>query len=143
SMNSSEAPRSFAEFFASAIRCLGVPCEPASPLEQMTKCTGRPSRTSLATIPPQANSMSSGCAPKASKGKKSAGDFCVCFIRTVNGLAVDIRNFRGFLPAQVVLFACAGNVMRAMDDRLHPTQPRIAGGADMFLGEIHRRQSIV
>ena len=42
------------------------PCVPASPREQTTKCAGRPASVSCAMTPPQPNSMSSGCAPKAS-----------------------------------------------------------------------------
>src|SRR6516162_5657018 len=142
-MNSSEASRSFADFFASATRCLGLPCEPASPWEQMTKWAGRPRKVSFATTPPQANSMSSGCAPKASNGRRSVCDFGIGFIGTVNRIAAEVSDFRRFIASQVLLFARAGDVMRTMQDGLHPAQPRVARGADVLLGEIHWRQNLV
>src|ERR1700693_2084621 len=138
-MNSIVAPSSPADFFASAIRFLGVPWVPASPREQTTKCTLRPACVSLAITPPQPNSMSSGCAPKASKGASSE-EFSVGFIGSVNGVTADEMDFRSFLGAKIILFARARNVMAAMHHGLHPAQPRIARWTDLLLGERSLRQ---
>ena len=62
------------------LSCSGVPWLADSPREQTTKCAFRPARVSLAMIPPQANSMSSGCAPKASSGGEDQLDFGIGFI---------------------------------------------------------------
>src|SRR6185437_8514402 len=118
---------------------------PASPYEQIIKCAFRPARVSFAMTPPQPNSMSSGCAPKASNGasapsppageRVSAGrvrgrfglrDFGVGFIGLFNGIAGDKLDFGRVFLAKVGFFAGAGNVMRAMQNRLHPAQPRVA-----------------
>ena len=72
--------------------------------------------------------------------RKFRREFGVGFIGTVNGVAVDKSDFRRFLLAKIGLFARAGNVMRAMHDRLHPAQPRVARRADLLLGESGRRQ---
>src|SRR5271165_803506 len=135
-MNSIVAPSSPADFFASAILCLGVPWVPASPREQTTKCTLRPACVSLAMTPPQPNSMSSGCAPKASNGP-SSGDFSVGFIGSVNGVTVNKMDFRSVLRAKIIHFARAKNVMAAIHHRLHPAKPRIARWTDLLLGERH------
>src|SRR5690606_4365383 len=127
-MNSIVAPRSRAAFFDSVTRCAGVPVVPASPREQMTKCTDRPPGGSRAITPPQPNSISSGCAPKARRGGESAGDFGMGFVGAVDRVAVDERDFRGVRLVEISLLAGARNVMRAMDHGLHPPQPRIARG---------------
>src|SRR5580692_5638133 len=138
-MNSTVAPSSPAAFFASATRCSGEPCVPASPREQTTKCTLRPLSVSLAITPPQPNSMSSGCAPKASNGPRS-GKFSIGFIESVNGVTMDKFDFRILLRMEIFLFAHAVNIMAAIHNRLHPGQPRIAGGTDLHLGESSLRQ---
>ena len=48
---------------------------------------------------------------------------------------VDKSYFRRIGGAKISLFARARNIMRAVDDRLHPAQARVAGGADLFLAE--------
>src|SRR5271156_4610038 len=106
----------------------------------MTKCTLRPAFVSFAMTPPQPNSMSSGCAPKASNGASSVFDFSVGFIGSVNGVAVDKRDFRSFLRAKIILFARASNVMSATHDGLHPAQPRVARGTDLLFCKISQRQ---
>src|SRR5262245_42561815 len=101
--------------------------------------------------PPQPNSMSSGCAPRASSGalcsrrreEADAGsvrEFGVRFIGAVNSVAFKERDFRRFIPPKVGLFTSAGNVMRAMHDRLHPAQARVARRAELFLAERDGRQ---
>ena len=137
-MNSSVAPRSLRRRsgLAPSARS-GVPWVAASPREQTTKCAGRPARVSRATTPPQPNSMSSGCAPKASSGRRLRGGFGVGFIGPVDGVADDVGDLRRVLLAQVVLLAGAGDVMGAVHDRLHPAQPRVARRADLLLGERH------
>src|ERR1035437_7041114 len=112
------APRSAADFFASATRCLGVPEVPASPREQMTKGAARPARVSRAITPPQPNSMSSGCAPKANRGASLYLDFGIGFIGSVNGIATDKSDFGCFFLVKVSLFAYPGNVMRAVQNGL-------------------------
>src|SRR5687768_6816797 len=87
--------------------------------------------------------MSSGCAPKASKGISSAWDVGIGIIGTVDEIAIHVSNFRRFLARQISLLARARNVVRAMQDGLHPAQPRITRGTDLFLREIHGRQSLV
>ncbi len=42
--------------------------------------------------------------------------------------------------AKIILFAGAGNVMRAMQDGLHPAQAAVARRADLFLGESCQRE---
>src|ERR1035437_5327740 len=140
-MNSTVAPSSAADFFASATRCLGVPEVPASPREQMTKCAARPARVSRAITPPQPNSMSSGCAPKASSSASLVFDFSVGFIGSVNDITADKSDFRRVFPAKIGLFARPGNVMRAAHHRLHPTQSRVTRGTDLLFGETSHRQS--
>src|ERR1700751_1949128 len=100
----------------------------------MTKCTLRPACVSLAMTPPQPNSMSSGCAAKASNGSNS-GDFSVGFIGSVDGVQVDKIYFRSFLRVKIILFARAKNVMAAIHHRLHPAKPGIARRADLLLAE--------
>src|SRR5579862_3442699 len=138
SMNSSLAPNSTADRLASMTRCAGEPCDAASPREQITKCAARPARVSFAMTPPHPNSMSSGCAPNASNG--ASLDFGVGFIGTFNGVAVDKRDLRRFFRTKIGRFPGAGNVMRAMHDRLHPAQPGVARRADLFLAKSRRRQ---
>src|SRR3954471_21769495 len=87
-------------------------------------------------IPPQPNSTSSGCAPIASSESASV----VGFIRAVDGITIDEVNLRRVLLPQVCLFACAGDVVRAPDNLLHPPQPRVARRGDLLLGEFHRRE---
>src|ERR1700690_387358 len=89
--------------------------------------------------PPQPNSMSSGCAPKASSGASS--DFGIGFIGTVNSIAADKSDFRRVFLPKIGLFPRPGNVMRAAHDRLHPAQPRIARRTNLLLGERRHRQS--
>src|SRR5271154_5960835 len=105
----------------------------------MTKCAWRPACVSRAMTPPQPNSMSSGCAPKASNGPNSV-KFSVGFIGSVNGVTVDKMDFRSFLRAKIILLARATNVMAAIQNRLHPAQPRIASRTDLLLGERGLRQ---
>src|SRR6185436_12817805 len=112
-MNSIVAPSKAEDFFASATRCSGVPCEPASPREQMTKCAERPRRVSFAMTAPQANSMSSGCAPKTRSGARS-GEVGVGFIGAVDGVAIDVSDFGRIFRAQVSLLARARDVVRAV-----------------------------
>src|ERR1035437_445955 len=135
SINSIVAPSNAADFFASATRWAGVPWEAASPREQTTKCAARPVRVSLAITPPHPNSMSSGCAPKARHGAGSGVDFGAGFIGTVNGITVYKSDIRRFFLSKVGLFACSGNVMRAVQDGLHPAEPGVARGADLLPGE--------
>src|SRR5215218_6164984 len=94
-------------------------------------------------IPPHANSRSSGCAPKASKGISSAWDFGIGIIGAVDEITIHVSNFRRLLTRQISLFACARDVVRAMQHGLHPAQTRIARRADLFLREIHGRQSLI
>src|SRR5580700_676457 len=133
-MNSIVAPSRAADFFASAIRCLGVPFVPDSPLEQTTKCTWRLACVSAAAIPPNPNSMSSGCAPKTSAGGR-LGEFRVGFIGSVNNVSIDKIDSRSFFRTKVILLACAGDVVAAIHDRLHPAEAGIAGWTDLLLGE--------
>src|SRR5580700_1111358 len=133
-MNSIVAPSSPADFLASAIRCFGVPFVPDSPLEHTTKCTRRLARISVAATPPNPNSMSSGCAPKASVGGRS-GELRVGFIGLVNDVSIDKIDSRSFFRTKVILLACAGDVVAAIHDRLHPAEAGIAGWTDLLLGE--------
>src|SRR5579863_705901 len=133
SNHSRVAPKIFAAACASAVRCRGVPLDAASPREQMTKCAERPPRVSSATTPPQPNSMSSGCAPNASNGAGSAGEFGIGFIGAVYGIAVDKFDFRRLFHAQIGPLARARDVVRAMHHGLHPAQARITRGADLLL----------
>src|ERR1019366_9449517 len=89
--------------------------------------------------PPQPNSMSSGCAPKASSGA-SSGEFGVGFIGSVNGVAVHNGDFGRVFGAKIIFLARASNVMSAMQHGLHPAQPRIARRTDLLLGERSQRQ---
>src|ERR1035437_4757113 len=140
STNSSVAPRSAAAFSASAVRCAGVPLVPASPREPTTKCAECPACVSRAITPPQPNSTSSGCAPKASNSRLSGGDFSVGFIGAVDRIAVHKHNVRRIGLVQVGLFPRAADVVRAMHDRLHPAQACVARRAHLLLGKIGRRQ---
>src|SRR5664280_1326725 len=90
-------------------------------------------------MPPQPNSMSSGCAPKASN-EALAGDFGVRFIGAVDRVSVDISNFRRVFGPKIGLFAKPGNIMRAVQHRLHPAKPRVARGADLFFPKGARRK---
>src|SRR5579862_6525145 len=108
-MNSTVAPSAAADFFASATRCAGVPCDADSPREQTTKPAARPARVSFAMTPPQPNSMSSGCAPKASNDGSSGRNFGAGFIGTLNGIAVDKRDLRCFFPAKIGHLPGPGN----------------------------------
>src|ERR1700751_37479 len=136
-MNSMVAPSNPVDFFASAIRCFGVPFVPDSPPEHTTKCTWRLARVSAATTPPNPNSMSSGCAPKGSSGG-GLGEFRVSFIGSVNDISLDESNFRIFFRTKIILLAGASDVMAIPYDRLHPAEPSIAGWTDLLLSE--RRQ---
>src|SRR5579859_3041080 len=133
SMNSSLAPNSTADRFASMTRWAGEPCDAASPREQITKCAARPARVSFAMTPPHPNSMSSGCAPKASNG--ASLDFGVGFIGPFNRFAIHKSNLRCFFRVKIGFLSRTGNVMRAMHDRLHPAQPGVARRADLLPGK--------
>src|SRR6185437_7122585 len=95
----------------------------------MTRCALRPDCVSRAMTPPQPNSMSSGCAPKASRGL----EFGPGFIGAFDFIAGDKSDFRRFVAAKIGPFATPGNVMRATDDRLHPAHPGVPRGRDLFL----------
>src|SRR5438105_985584 len=108
----------------------------------MTKWTKRPRQVSFAITPPMANSISSGCAAKTSSLESLVCDVCVGVIGAVNGITVNVSNFGSFIAAQILLLAGAGNVMCAVEHRLHPAQPCIARGTDLLFGEIHPWQRL-
>src|ERR1700689_3295691 len=87
--------------------------------------------------------MSSGCAPNASNAGRLRGDFGPGFIGSVNGIAVDISDFGRIFAAKIRLLSGSGNVMRAMDDGLHPAQPTVTRRADLFAGEIRDGKRLV
>src|SRR6476661_8437713 len=130
------APKAWAPLFASFSRWSGVPEVPASPWEQTTKCARCPARVALAMTPPQANSISSGWAPKAKSGP-IVSDFDIGLLAIRDRVALDICDFRSFVGVQIKLFARAGHIVRAVDHRLHPAQPSVASRADLFGREVH------
>src|SRR5438477_3774678 len=138
--NSIVAPSSAAARSASVTRCSGWPCVAASPREHTTKCAARPARVSCAITPPQPNSMSSGCAPKASTGGGSGREFGIGFIGSIDLVPADKGELRRFLLTKIGLFARAGHVMGASQNRLHPAEPSVPRGADLLLGEGGRRE---
>src|SRR5580700_2326015 len=143
STNSSDAPSNLAAAWASATRCSGVPCVPASPFEQTTRCTRRPARASKATMPPQPNSISSGWAPKTKSGPGSELEFGVGFIGSLDRLStyeVDLGRVRN---TQVVLFARARDIVRALHDRLHPFQSGVAGRVDLPFNKRNARAGFI
>src|SRR5258706_13847201 len=64
------------------------------------------------------------------------------FIPALDVLAPDVRDLRRVLRPKIRLLARARHVVRAVDDRLHPPQPRVPGRADLLLpkGGGRRRQ---
>src|ERR1019366_6965148 len=140
-MNSKVAPRAAAALLASAVRLEGDPLLPASPREQTTRCAARPPATSRATIPPQPNSPSSGCAQNARSGAGSRGDLAVGFIGAVDRVPVHEGDLRRILPAEVGLLAGARDVVGAVQNGLHPSQAGVAGGADLGLVKGGGRQA--
>src|SRR4051812_18153400 len=134
STNSIVAPRSVAARRASVTRCSGWPCVPASPREHTTKCAGRPISVSCAITPPQPNSMSSGCAPKASTARVSGGELSIGFIRLFDLIPADKSDVRRFIRVEIGLLTRAGHIVRTPDHRLHPAQPSVSRGTDLLLG---------
>src|SRR5450631_4062057 len=90
--------------------------------------------------PPQPNSMSSGCAPKASNGAELFFDFSPSLIGSFNGVSFNKGYFGRVFPAKVGFFSGTGNVMRAMNHRLHPAQPRVARRANVHFSKSCLRQ---
>src|SRR5882672_1531512 len=104
----------------------------------MTKWAWRPARDSPAMTAPQPNSISSGCAPKARSG--GSLEFGPGFIGALDFIASYKSDFRRFVGVKIGSFAKPGNVMRAVDRGLHPAQPGVASGSDLFPGKYRRRQ---
>src|SRR5262245_17037831 len=138
SMKSIEAPSRPAARSASATRCSGWPCVAASPREHTTRCADLPRRVSCAITPPHPNSMSSGCAPNASTGKRS-GELDMGLVRSIDRVPADERDIGRVREVQVVLLAGAGDVVRAAQHGLHPSEPRVARRTDLLLAEGGRR----
>ena len=55
------------------------------------------------------------------------------FVGTLDGIAVDESDPRSVCGVEISLLARAGNVMRAVQHRLHPAQPRVARRRDLSL----------
>ena len=71
------------------------------------KWAGRPAYVSRAMTPPQPNSISSGCAPKARSGVGLEGELGVGFIGVFNRVSGEKRDFGSLFLPQVLLFAFA------------------------------------
>src|SRR6478609_9163378 len=99
----------------------------------MIRCAFRPALVSRAITPPQPNSLSSGCAPKASRDADSTWEFGVGFIGSLDHVAGRKGNFRRIFRAKIGLFARTCNVMRASHNGLHPAQSCIASWTDLLL----------
>src|SRR5258706_1072632 len=65
----------------------------------------------------------------------SARELSERFIPALDVLAPDVRDLRGVLRPKIRLLARARHVVRAVDDGLHPPQPRVPGRADLLLPE--------
>src|SRR2546427_249549 len=57
------------------------------------------------------------------------------FIGSLDVLPWHVRDFRGVLRPKIRLLARTRHVVRAVDHRLHPPEPRVSRRADLLLPE--------
>src|SRR5262245_30256750 len=84
--------------------------------------------------------MSSGCAPKASRGAGSGRAVGVGLIRSIDLVTPDEEDLGRLFAAKIGLLARSGDVVRAPQDGLHPPKACVSGRADLLRGERGRAE---
>src|SRR5438046_2690566 len=70
----------------------------------------------------------------------SGGELGIGLVGALDVLAPDERDLRRLFRVQVVLLTRPRHVVRAADDRLHPSEPGVACRADLLLAERRGRE---